>query len=269
MAAKIGIIYFSPTHTTKKICEAVALGMGSREPTAFDMTTPEGRFAIVGKADTLLEGIDHLIVGAPVHVGKIPRQAEECLRTLKGSGKPCTPVVVYGNRDYGAALYRMVDILAGNGFVIVGAGIFIGQHSYSDLVPAGMGRPDGSDIGKAIELGARAANGARHLNVDDIPAQWDMYSRSRRYSVLKVSYKEELCVKCRRCGRVCPLGLISGETGDYLSRAAKRRCIGCMACAKVCRPKARATKANPLMRLALNRGLKSACRDRREPLMIT
>ncbi|KAF5415204.1 MAG: hypothetical protein C5S48_06365 [Candidatus Methanogaster sp.] len=30
MTKRIGILYFSPTNTTKKICRAVALGMGAK-----------------------------------------------------------------------------------------------------------------------------------------------------------------------------------------------------------------------------------------------
>jgi ferredoxin len=268
MDKKVGILFFSATNATKKVCEAIALGMGAEKPTVFDITLPAAREEIIAHADTLLDEVDHLIVGAPVHVGKIPRQAEECLRAIKGSGKKCTPVVVYGNRDFGAALYQMVDILIRNGFVVVGAGMFIGQHSYSDLVPAGMNRPDESDIAKAMEFGAKASNGGRPLKLSDVPVQWDMYSRSRRYSVLKASYEEGTCVKCGRCSKACPLGLISSETGGYLSSAARKRCIGCMACVRACRPKARTTKANPLVKFVLKAGLKSACRDRKEPFVI-
>jgi Pyruvate/2-oxoacid:ferredoxin oxidoreductase delta subunit len=268
MTARIGIMCFSPTNATRKICDGVALGMGSEKPVVFDMTLQEGRAEIVANGKTLLNGIDHLIVGAPVHVGKIPLQAQECLRALNGAGKKCTAVVVYGNRDYGAALYQMVDILSMHGFVVAAAGTFIGQHSYSDLVPAGIGRPDKSDTERAVEFGSRASSSSKQLCVKDIPVQWDRYSKSKKYSVLKASYNDEACVQCHRCAKVCPLGLISSETGSYLSKTARKRCIGCMACVRVCKVKARVTKANPVVKFVLSSVLKPACRDRKEPRVI-
>jgi hypothetical protein len=93
---------------------------------------------------TVTANIDHLIIGAPVHSGKLPLQAMECLIAIGGNGKECSAIVVYGNRDYGIALYRVVEILSKNGFGVTAVGASIGQHTYSDIVPVAMGRPDES-----------------------------------------------------------------------------------------------------------------------------
>ncbi|MCK7511301.1 MAG: hypothetical protein MZV70_49430 [Desulfobacterales bacterium] len=58
--------------------------------------------------------IDHLIVGAPVYFGKIPVQAADCIKAVRGTGKRATVIVVHGNRDFGVALYRLVEILLKN-----------------------------------------------------------------------------------------------------------------------------------------------------------
>ncbi|PPA79910.1 MAG: hypothetical protein C00003105_00097 [ANME-2 cluster archaeon HR1] len=144
MTKRIGILYFSPTNTTKKICRAVALGMGTKNPQTLDMTFPDTRTEIIANPNTVTANIDHLIIGAPVHSGKLPLQAMECLIAIGGNGKECSAIVVYGNRDYGIALYRMVEILSKNGFGVTAVGAFIGQHTYSDIVPVAMGRPDES-----------------------------------------------------------------------------------------------------------------------------
>jgi hypothetical protein len=210
---RIGIICFSPTNTTRIICSAVALGMGSENPIVLDMTLPDARAGIIANSRAALDNIDHLIVGAPVHVGKLPLQAVECLSALPGTGKECTAIVVYGNRDYGIALYRMVEILSKNSFTVVAAGLFIGQHSYSDLIPVAMGRPDRSDIDKANEFGVRVLNTSHTLNIKDVPSLVDKYSKSKTYSVLKASYDEKRCIACHKCAKVCPLGLLSFDTG--------------------------------------------------------
>ncbi len=268
MAKRIGILCFSPTKTTRRICDAVALGMGVENPAVLDGTSPDIRARIMADSRAALDGIDHLIVGAPVHMGKIPIQAQECLRSLHGDGRECTAIVMYGTRDYGAAPHQMLEILSNDGFKVVAAGIFIGQHSYSDMIPAGMGRPDKSDIEKAIGFGARISGASRHLTAKDVPAHIDLMSRSGVYSMLKPHYDEKRCLHCHECAKACPSGLISPDTDKYFSEAAKKTCIGCMACVRRCKAKARATKANPIMKLILISALKPGSKERKEPVTI-
>jgi ferredoxin len=265
---KIGILFFSPTSTTKKICNAIASGMGSDNPLILDITHPDTRSEIIANANTVLDKIDHLIAGAPVYCGKLPLQAIECLEALKGKGKKATVVAVYGNRDYGIALHNMAEILSHNGFTIMAAGLFIGQHSYSDVVPVAVGRPDESDIEKAREFGAQIIQASRPLNMEDIPIQWDKHSKSKEYTALKPTYKEKICVKCGRCADVCPTGILSSETGTHINRYVKNNCIGCMACVRNCESEARITKANPIVRIMMKSVLEKASRERKEPFVM-
>ena len=265
---KIGILFFSPTSTTKRICNAIASGMGAENPLILDITNPDTRSEIIANAETVLDEIDHLIAGAPVYCGKLPLQAIECLRALSGHGKKATAVAVYGNRDYGIALHNMAEMLSQNGFNVMAAGLFIGQHSYSDVVPVAMGRPDESDIEKAREFGAQIIQASRPLNMEDIPIQWDKHSKSKEYTALKPTYKGKICIKCGRCAEVCPTGILSSETGEYLNRQAKKNCIGCMACAKNCESGARISKANPIVGIMMNRVLGQASRERKEPFIM-
>ena len=147
---RIGVLYFSPTNTTKKICKAIASGMGAKDPVDLNITNPDFRTKLASNSNVILENIDHIIIGAPVYSGKLPIQVTECLLSLSGNGKKCTAVVVYGNRDYGFALYNMVSILSSNNFNVLAAGAFIGQHTYSDIVPVAIGRPDKSDLEKEV-----------------------------------------------------------------------------------------------------------------------
>ena len=268
MAKSIGITCFSPTGTTRTICKAIALGMGSENPKILDMTFPDTRTAIIANPSTAMDGIDHLIVGAPVYVGKLPPLVQECLKALHGNGKECTAIVVYGNRDYGISLSKMAEILLENGFIVVAAGTFIGHHSISDIIPVAVGRPDNSDIEKAMEFGAKVLSASRQLSIKDIPQQIDFASKSSTYSMDKPFYDEKLCTQCGECAEVCPLGLISADTGKYLSAAAQKQCLGCKACVKSCAPKARVTKVNSIMKMILKIILRKASRERREPAII-
>lgn len=268
MADRIGIMCFSPTNTTRKICKAVASGMGSDNPIILDITFPDTREKIIAGADKVLAGIDHLIAGAPVYSGKLPLKVIECLKALNGAGKKSTAVVVYGNRDYGIALYNIFEILSQNDFNVIAAGAFIAQHSYSDIVPVAMGRPDKSDLEKARKFGKQILHSSRPLSLKDIPLQIDMHSKSKKYSSLKPSYNKKLCIKCGMCGKTCPSGILSPDTGSYLNRSVKKNCIGCMACVKNCKPEARFLKVNPVTKMFMNRILGQASIERKEPFII-
>jgi hypothetical protein len=49
MSKRVGVLCFSPTNTTKKICSAVALGMGEKNPKIIDITRPDIRKKITSK----------------------------------------------------------------------------------------------------------------------------------------------------------------------------------------------------------------------------
>ncbi len=268
MVKRVGILYFSPTHTTKKVCNAVALGLGAKHPKIFDMTSPDTRGELIANPDKVTANIEHLVVGSPVHSGKLPLQVIECLGSIGGNGKNCSAIVVYGNRDYGIALYSMAQILIANGFNLASVGAFIGQHSYSDLLPVAMGRPDKSDMEKAFRFGADSLSTTGYLSPKDTPIQLDNTSRSDKYAALKPVHIAKQCVKCGKCAENCPIGLLSIDTGLYLNRAAKKRCLGCMACVKSCLKKAKTAKANLMVKLVMNRILGKASRERKEPLTI-
>jgi Pyruvate/2-oxoacid:ferredoxin oxidoreductase delta subunit/flavodoxin len=265
---RIGIICFSPTNTTRSICEAIASGMGSEKPTVLNMTSSSIQTGIITDSSRFLADIDHLIVGSPVHSGKLPLKTIEWLEALRATGKEGTAIVVYGNRDYGIALSDLVKRLSEKGLTVVAAGAFIGQHTYSDIIPVAVGRPDKSDMEKARGFGARIANASKRLSLDDVPIQIDKFSKSDKYSALKPSYIEEQCTQCGKCAKACPLSLVSPDSGRYLSKAAEKQCIGCLACVRNCTQKARVIKANLIVKNIMKSILGQASRERKEPLMI-
>lgn len=268
ISKRIGILYFSPTNTTKKICNAIASGMGEDVPVELNITKPDFRKKLISNPEAILNGIDHLIVGAPVYTGKLPLQVIESLNVMIGEGKESTVVVVYGNRDYGVAFRNMAEILIGRGFNITAAGAFIGQHSYSDIIPVAMGRPDITDLEKAKIFGANSINTSKYLSPEDIPVQLDMFSKSKKHYPLKPTFEPEKCTQCGICSETCPVGIISPETGDYIDKKAKDLCIGCMACVRNCKNEAKIAKPDFIMKLMMKQILKKASVQRLEPLTI-
>jgi ferredoxin len=269
MAKRIAVLYFSPTNTTKSICTEVAMGMGAKDPMFYNMTLPDCRQEIIKKSISVTENIDHLIVGAPVYSGKLPIQVIDCLKTLNGEGKTCSAIVVYGNRDYGRALHQMAEILSLKGFVILAASAFIGQHSYSDIIPVAIGRPDDSDLKIAHQFGANSLTTSTHLSVNDIPIQTDKISKSDKYTPINPVYVEKQCVECGECSKKCPLGLISSDTGKYFDSTASKQCIGCMSCVRTCENDARINKVNPIVKIIVHKILREASQGRKEPLIVS
>jgi Pyruvate/2-oxoacid:ferredoxin oxidoreductase delta subunit/flavodoxin len=265
---RIGVLYFSPTNTTKKICKAIALGMGSKDPIDLNITIPDFRAKVASDSNAILVNLDHLIIGAPVYSGKLPVQVIECLKAVNGNGKKCTAIVVYGNRDYGIALSHLVELLTNNGFQVINAGAFIGQHSYSDIIPVAIGRPDKTDLGKAYNFGMESLNTNNSLSFKDIPIQHDIFSKSGRYTPIRPVFNTEKCIQCGICSKRCPMEFISPKTGNWLNQKAKKQCIGCMACVSSCKNKARYVRVNFGMKLILKYILNKASVQRQEPLTI-
>lgn len=265
---RIGILYFSPTNNTKRICYAIASGMEAKDPVNLNITNLAFRTKLSSDPDVFIDKTDHLVIGAPVYTGKLPVQVIECLKTLKGHGKECTAVVVYGNRHYGIALYNMVEILANNGFNVKAAGAFIGQHSYSDIIPVAVGRPDKTDLEKAFNFGNNSLNSSNYLSLADILVQKDFFSKSKKYTPVVPVFRLDKCSLCGACSKRCPVGIISPETGNFMNHEAKKKCLGCMACAAICKQKARLIKPNPVKKLVIKSLLKKSSVCRQEPVMI-
>lgn len=269
ISKQTGTLYFSPTNTTRKICNAIALGMGANEPVDLNITKPEFRKEFISKANTFLENINFLIVGSPVYEGKLPIQVIESLNALDGEGKECTIVIVYGNRDYGIAASQMAEILFKKRFKIKAAGMFIGEHSYSRFMPIAIGRPDKKDLELAFNFGKKCINTSGFLTTNDIPRQLDWISKSKKYQYpARSQYISENCTHCGICAELCPVGIISPETGDFVNKKLEKNCTGCMACVSNCKSNARIIKVSFFTKLILQNVLKKATVQFLEPHVI-
>lgn len=219
--------YFSPSGTTKATVDILSGSIGT-ETVHHDMTVDAGQFTVDSPDDTVL-------IAAPVYAGRIPPVAAARLSGVRGKGQKAVVIVVYGNRDYDDALVELCDIAAAQGFKVVAAGAFVGQHCIFPLVAAS--RPDEGDRKRIIEF-------ARLVN--------DAFSRDRILDVSHVKgnrpYKKivgvplhpktdrNLCSGCGTCARECPADAIPVDkpwTTDG------QKCITCCRCIQVCPQDAR------------------------------
>lgn len=109
------LYYFSPTHTSKRVGEAVAAGLQAARLVENDLThTPAD--------DAILPSSSVAVVAVPVYRGSVAPLALERLQGLHGDGTPVVLLAVYGNRDYEHALDDLDRFMTERGFVTVAAG---------------------------------------------------------------------------------------------------------------------------------------------------
>ena len=222
--------YFSPRSTTKKIAQGITEAFGTveerdllKKPIREDVVVPAG---------------EPVLVALPVYVGRIPAICREMLTHLKGDGNPAVAVVAYGNRDYDDALLELVDVLEGQGFRVVAAGAFIGQHSIYPSVA--KWRPDADDRAALAEFGTAckaAVEGFDAAKHERITVKGDPeYGNKEPHVVPFKPIGNQNCIKCRACVPRCPVGAISE---DDPKKTDASKCISCGACIYICPVEAR------------------------------
>ena len=253
---KLTLLYFSPTHTTKKIVGAVGKVLFEKflcRTEIVDLTVPEAR-----EQEYSFEKDDIVVFGAPVYAGRIPQLLLPVLGKIRGNGARAVVLSVYGNRDYDDALLETSDIFTAQGFLVCAAGAFIGEHSYSDAV--GRGRPDRDDIVAAQSFGLIAGVKVKA----GVPVRKAIRG-NRPYKPLHAAGEAKRapaadplkCVHCGKCIAVCPVGNYSPDLADM------GRCIACAACVKLCPQGARAFSDPHIAQV--REMLEQNCKTRRSP----
>lgn len=218
-------IFFSPSKTTKKVCETIS-GNFSQEKESIDLLNFD--------SSKELESEDVAVVAMPVFAGRIPESASERLSKIKGNGADAVAVVNYGNAHVTDALLELTDILEENGFNVVGAASTVSQHSIFDKVA--VGRPDSADIEKINAFAKKC--------IEKIESGEGIKSEipgNRPY----VDYKqlpfeivcdESLCAFCYDCVSVCPEKAIPKDDPVETDLDV---CSRCTACISICPEDAR------------------------------
>jgi ferredoxin len=239
---KVQSLYFSPTGNTKKIIEAVSEGLSIPHSTPIDITSKRSRETWPGE----VEG-DLLLVGVPVWHSTFPAVVLPTLKKLKGEGRYAVPVAVCGHAKFGACLPQVAGILKKQGFKIVAAANFIGEHSYAtDESPIGRGRPDDRDLWKAAQFGRRIISKLKTYATEVVSLWRDnayvqIYAEgsiSTQGSMLFESYHpliyvvvspdvRERCGSCGNCGEVCPTGAMDADA-HVINEAVCTRCWACV-----------------------------------------
>lgn len=235
-------IYFSPTGTTKKVIRAIAEGMGVINKEVIDITLPQLR----EKKAPHING-DIVLIGVPVYEERVPKMLIEFLKSLNGHKKPVVIVGVYGNVGCGIVLDELNKITSDDGFKVVAAASFIGEHSFSsDKAELAKNRPDKNDLCKAEEFGKNIMNKMQNINdLNDISlkipeGRLPIIAKVVPEKITRVVSKtpaadKGLCNHCNVCADWCPVGAIDRKTLEIN----EDKCIRCFSCVKKCSKKAR------------------------------
>ncbi|HMK48075.1 MAG TPA: EFR1 family ferrodoxin [Methanocella sp.] len=261
-------IIFSPTGATRKTVGSIVEGTGIAHNVTIDLTSRNVR----DSTPPPVEG-DLIVIGVPVYAKGLPALLIPVLKSLDGRNKPAVLVAVYGNMSEGVALHQLRLIAEASGFCVVGAGAFIGEHTFSTTEsPVAPGRPDPEDLRKAHEFGERVIEKVRKLkdlstDTPTLPASskpqlyirmslpihtaW-VYARTPRIN-------RNLCTQCKLCARHCPTSAIDATT----IKINAHRCLRCCSCVKRC-PQ-HAMKTSFRMGLPGSRLLSALSKKRKEP----
>jgi len=239
MYETINALYFSATDTTKKVVSGIAQKISETMASeitlnTIDFTLPRVRLQPVSFSDQ-----DIVIIGVPVYAGRVPNVLLKYLNSITGNGAIAVPVVVYGNRNYDDALIELKDILEFNGFQVIAAGAFIGEHSFS--ITLAKNRPDERDMAivdyfttqihakltTQEDLQAIVVNGNQPYRKHYVPKTKDGSPADIRKVMPKTNSN---CIDCKLCVNVCPMGSIDAEDVSKLNGI----CIKCGACIKKC-----------------------------------
>ncbi|WP_068964727.1 EFR1 family ferrodoxin [Desulfosporosinus sp. BG] len=232
-------MYFSPTGTTKKvvsgIIKKISENIGGETPINYiDFTLPSVRTNPVSFSEQ-----DIVIIGVPVYAGRVPNVLLNYLNSIIGNNALAIPVVVYGNRNYDDALIELKDILESNGFKVIAAGAFIGEHSFSTTLA--KNRPDEKDMAVVDDF-AKQIHTKITIQVEfqtivvegNQPYRKHYMPKNKEGSLVdirKVAPKTNSnCNDCKLCVNVCPMGSIDGEDVSKFNGI----CIKCGACIKKC-----------------------------------
>lgn len=236
---KLTKIYFSPTNTTQQIVEAISMSLKIQNTKTIDLTKPEVRQNF--KLDINLNN-ELLIIGVPVYEERIPEIIEKSLVKLSGQGQPIILIALYGNIGEGIALKQLKELVEENGFNVIGAGSFIGEHSFSNSeLKIAKSRPDKDDLKKAKYFGKKiieklkTSNNIKNFAELDIQGELPLIAKilprnSAKMFAEKPKIDNKKCNRCGICINICPVGAIDKKE----LKIDDNICLRCFACVKKC-----------------------------------
>lgn len=243
MLKKVWVAYFTGTKTTKKITEA--LGRKIADALKLPMDVYDFSPKVSREKPMVFEKDSLVIIGTPTIAGRVPNVLLKYLATIEGNGALAVPIVLFGNRNFDNALIELRDICIKGNMKPIGAGAFIGEHSFSRIL--GKGRPDEDDMKVLNKFGDKLLDKLRSIEAGHVPGElyvsgkpapdYGGYYQPRDREGKPVDIRKvvpvtdtKLCTDCKYCAAVCPMGSIDYHDVSRMTGI----CIKCCACIKEC-----------------------------------
>jgi len=251
-------LFFSPTQTGATVAQAIQKGLQIEPGESIDITK-----AAVEKTFT---ADDVVIIAMPIYSGRLPRVAVERFQAIQGNGAKAVAIAIYGNANVGDALLELTTLCTEQGFEVIAAATFIGEHSFTmKKFPIAVGRPNAADLKKAetfAKLIQEKLDAGGPFTPPTVPGTHP-YAKDAMNppGVSATGTLLENCTRCGLCETFCPTGAIT-MTADG-PQTDDSKCIWCAACVKVCTSHAR-TFTTPKIEEIAER-LNTTFQDRQEP----
>ena len=251
-------LFFSPTQTGATVAQAIQKGMQPEAGESIDITN-----AAVEKSFT---ADDVVLIAMPIYSGRLPGVAVERFKSVRGNGAKAVAIAIYGNANVGDALLELTTLCTEQGFEVIAAATFIGEHSFTmKKFPIAVGRPDAEDLKKAetfaLLIQEKLDTGGPFTS-PTVPGAHP-YSKDAMTPPGVAATRVILnnCTRCGLCETFCPTGAIT-MTADG-PQTDDSKCIWCAACIKVCTSHARKFTLPKITEIAER--LHTNCKTRREP----
>lgn len=237
--SKIYSIYFSPTGSTKNICNKLC----QKSSKVLNKNYEEIDFTLMDKRKKIYKfGKNNLIIfGMPTYAGRLPNKImPDVKKSFIGDQTPVINVQTYGNRNYDDSLIEQRIILEENGFISIGGMAAVCRHVFSNKIA--KNRPDQNDskkmddfiinifekIKSSKKLRAEKFKGDYNLTKYYQPLKENL----EKANFLKAKPKTDIdkCTDCKICAKVCPMGVIDYNDVSTINSP----CIKCQACIVKC-----------------------------------
>jgi len=246
---KVTIVFFSPQENTRIIAEWFRdifqeKGIDARTRDISSLT----RKGDLDSETGFLERADLLLIGSPVYSWHIASPVEWFVSRLpRAHNKPVVPFVTYGGVNSGEALSELARSLKKRGYLIAGAGKFLGKHSlmFGGKKPLGRNHPDEGEKALVRKLAEKILAGPFEAEGSANPGSWQalenkralvrMFSRKVNMKSLgpvmpKIGIHPDKCSKCRNCLESCPVRVISIDPKPRIMPG----CVYCYNCVRLC-----------------------------------
>lgn len=238
---KGAIIYFSNTGNTKLACERIK---GKARHVDFDLLDMRNGYPDL---------TDYGIVGFATYSSefKVAKFVSDYMKGLsEAKGKPSFVFTTYG-RDNGSSCVVLARLASNKGFKVVAEHALNTPENYPPVIRMEHGHVENPTeeqvaafdafIDELSEIAAKLENGEQ-VPEHKPTAKW-RYALIRNMTPRIMMQKlmgdkkvdTNLCIKCGRCVRACPYGVVTMKEYPEFDES---KCQGCFACYNLCPKKA-------------------------------